>query len=118
MLQTKFQPSQGAAETVCKAWACKPARGRSYLLGCTGTTSQPCMGALVHALAGGPLDTGLDPANVSRMSTFWEVWSSRLLTKQVVFHHVLAISTKTAICSSHSPGDGCRATVGHQDQAC
>ena len=73
------------------------------------------MGALVHALAGGPLDTGLDPANVSRMSTFWEVWSSWLLTKQLVFHRVLA--SETAICSSHSLGHGCKASVGHQDQA-
>ncbi|KAK9800249.1 hypothetical protein WJX73_006193 [Symbiochloris irregularis] len=38
----------------------------------SGTTSQPCMGALVHSLAGTPLDTGLDAGNISRLSSFWE----------------------------------------------
>ena len=37
----------------------------------TGTTSQPSMGALVNALAGTPLDTGIDAHNLSTLSTFW-----------------------------------------------
>lgn len=37
-----------------------------------GTTSQPCMGAIVHSLARTPLDTGLDPASLSALSSFWE----------------------------------------------
>ena len=37
-----------------------------------GTTSQPCMGAIVHSLAGTPLDTGLDPASLTGISSFWE----------------------------------------------
>ena len=30
------------------------------------------MGAIVHSLAGTPLDTGLDPASLSGISSFWE----------------------------------------------
>lgn len=37
-----------------------------------GTTSQPCMGALVNAVAGTELDTGILPMDVTRLSTFWE----------------------------------------------
>ena len=36
-----------------------------------GTTSQPSMGALVNALAGTPLDTGIDAQDLSKLSTFW-----------------------------------------------
>ena len=38
----------------------------------SGTTSQPSMGALVASLAGTPLDTGVDPAALARLSAFWE----------------------------------------------
>lgn len=38
----------------------------------SGMTSQPSMGALVAALRGGPLDTGLDPASVGAYSAYWE----------------------------------------------
>ena len=30
------------------------------------------MGAIVHSLAGTPLDTGLDPHSLSTLSSFWE----------------------------------------------
>ena len=38
----------------------------------TGNTSQPCMGAIVNALYGTPLDTGIDPNELSKLSIFWE----------------------------------------------
>ena len=38
----------------------------------SGPTSQPSMGALVASLAGTPLDTGVDPASLARLSSFWE----------------------------------------------
>ncbi len=39
--------------------------------GGAGTTSQPSMGALVNALAGTPLDTGIDARSLAELSTFW-----------------------------------------------
>lgn len=39
---------------------------------CTGTTSQPSMGAIVNALYGTPLDTGIDPLSLARLSIYWE----------------------------------------------
>mgnify|MGYP005992046549 CR=1 FL=1 len=37
----------------------------------SGTTSQPSMGAIVHALAGTPLDTGIDPEHVAKLNDYW-----------------------------------------------
>ena len=39
---------------------------------CAGTTSQPTMGAIVNAVADTPLDTGIDPYDLTQLSTFWE----------------------------------------------
>jgi len=38
----------------------------------SGLTSQPNMGSLVEALANTPRDTGLDPARIRELSTYWE----------------------------------------------
>src|SRR5205823_2981724 len=38
----------------------------------SGTTSQPCLGSIVEALAGGERDTGLDPATIRALSFYWE----------------------------------------------
>jgi pyruvate carboxylase len=38
----------------------------------SGTTSQPCLGSIVEALAGGERDTGLDPARIRAISFYWE----------------------------------------------
>jgi pyruvate carboxylase len=38
----------------------------------SGTTSQPCLGSIVEALAGGERDTGLDPTNIRAISFYWE----------------------------------------------
>ncbi|CAL8463302.1 g2836 [Coccomyxa elongata] len=38
----------------------------------SGTTSQPSMGAIVNALYGTPLDTGIDPLSLARLSIYWE----------------------------------------------
>jgi len=38
----------------------------------SGLTSQPNMGAIVSALAGGPRDTGLDPQALQQLSDYWE----------------------------------------------
>lgn len=38
----------------------------------SGTTSQPSMGALVHALRGTKLDTGLDPEKLTVINNYWE----------------------------------------------
>lgn len=37
-----------------------------------GTTSQPSMGAIVNAVTDTPLDTGINPLDINRLSTFWE----------------------------------------------
>ncbi len=37
-----------------------------------GTTSQPCMGAIVNALAGTDGDTGVSPSELLPLITFWE----------------------------------------------
>ena len=42
-----------------------------------GTTSQPSMGAIVNALHGTSLATGIDPLWLARLSIYWEqVWPS------------------------------------------
>ncbi|WP_417321177.1 pyruvate carboxylase [Emcibacter sp.] len=38
----------------------------------SGTTSQPCLGAVVEALRNTPRDTGLDPAAIRELSFYWE----------------------------------------------
>jgi pyruvate carboxylase len=38
----------------------------------SGNTSQPCLGSLVAALAGGPRPTGLDQDAIRRISFYWE----------------------------------------------
>ena len=38
----------------------------------SGTTSQPCLGAIAEALRHGPCDTGLDPAAIRQISFYWE----------------------------------------------
>ncbi len=38
----------------------------------SGATSQPCLGAVVAALRGTELDTGLDPSAIRRISAYWE----------------------------------------------
>ncbi|MFC3532048.1 pyruvate carboxylase, partial [Vogesella facilis] len=38
----------------------------------SGLTSQPNMGAIVAALAGGPRDSGLDPQGLQQLSDYWE----------------------------------------------
>lgn len=38
----------------------------------SGMTSQPSMGAIVAALKGTELDTGLDQSNISKYSAYWE----------------------------------------------
>ncbi|GLC41025.1 hypothetical protein PLESTB_000951200 [Pleodorina starrii] len=38
----------------------------------SGLTSQPSMGAIVNALAGTDLDTGINPADIIPLSTYWE----------------------------------------------
>jgi pyruvate carboxylase len=38
----------------------------------SGTTSQPCLGSIVEALAQGERDTGLDPAEIRAVSFYWE----------------------------------------------
>ena len=37
-----------------------------------GTTSQPSMGAIVNALRGTDLDTGIDPMALNSISSYWE----------------------------------------------
>lgn len=37
----------------------------------SGLTSQPSMGAIVNALAGTPLDTGIDPRHMLILSNYW-----------------------------------------------
>ncbi len=37
----------------------------------SGLTSQPSMGAIVNALRGSELDTGIDPALILPLSTYW-----------------------------------------------
>ena len=41
-------------------------------LACAGTTSQPSMGAIVNALHGTSLATGIDPLWLARLSIYWE----------------------------------------------
>ncbi len=43
----------------------------------SGNTSQPCLGSLVEALAGGPRDPGLDPQWIRRVSFYWEAVRSQ-----------------------------------------
>ncbi|HUG62885.1 MAG TPA: pyruvate carboxylase, partial [Methylomirabilota bacterium] len=43
----------------------------------SGNTSQPCLGSIVAALAGGGRDTGLDQAAIRRISFYWEAVRSR-----------------------------------------
>ncbi|MBP2562667.1 pyruvate carboxylase [Neorhizobium galegae] len=38
----------------------------------SGNTSQPCLGSIVEALAGGERDPGLDPEWIRRISFYWE----------------------------------------------
>jgi pyruvate carboxylase len=38
----------------------------------SGTTSQPCLGAIVEALRHGPRDAGIDPAAIRQISFYWE----------------------------------------------
>ena len=38
----------------------------------SGTTSQPCLGAIVEALRHTPRDSGIDPVAVRRLSSYWE----------------------------------------------
>ncbi len=38
----------------------------------SGLTSQPNMGSIVEALRFGPRDTGIDPANIRLLSSYWE----------------------------------------------
>ena len=38
----------------------------------SGLTSQPSMGAIVNALSGTELDTGIDPKLILPLSTYWE----------------------------------------------
>ena len=40
--------------------------------GMSGITSQPSMGAIVNTLQGTDLDTGLDPAAIADINTYWE----------------------------------------------
>lgn len=40
----------------------------------SGLTSQPNMGAVVNALAGTPLDTGIDPKQLLVLNNYWCVW--------------------------------------------
>lgn len=37
----------------------------------SGLTSQPSMGAIVNALAGTKLDTGIDPKHMLTLSNYW-----------------------------------------------
>lgn len=37
----------------------------------SGLTSQPNMGAVVNALAGTELDTGIDPQHMLQLSNYW-----------------------------------------------
>jgi pyruvate carboxylase len=41
----------------------------------SGLTSQPNMGAIVNALAGTPLDTGIDPKQLLVLTNYWCVLS-------------------------------------------
>ena len=43
----------------------------------SGTTSQPCLGSIVAALADGPRDTGLDPKVIREISFYWEAVRNR-----------------------------------------
>ncbi|MCP4074388.1 MAG: pyruvate carboxylase [Hyphomicrobiales bacterium] len=38
----------------------------------SGNTSQPCLGSIVEALRGSPVDTGLDPQAIRKISFYWE----------------------------------------------
>lgn len=37
----------------------------------SGTTSQPCMGAVVSALEGTKYDTGIDPRDIKSLNSYW-----------------------------------------------
>jgi pyruvate carboxylase len=43
----------------------------------SGTTSQPCLGSIVEALAHDARDTGLDPEAIRRISFYWEAVRAR-----------------------------------------
>ena len=76
--QTVLTPTELASESInCKSTCCGKSVSRRLTVpdlhcGCTGTTSQPCMGAIVNALAGTDGDTGVAPAELLPLITFWE----------------------------------------------
>lgn len=37
----------------------------------SGTTSQPAMGAILHAVRNSGLDSGLDPMRVVQLNSYW-----------------------------------------------
>ncbi len=43
----------------------------------SGTTSQPCFGAIVEALRNTPRDTGIDPSAIRKLSFYWEAVRSQ-----------------------------------------
>merc|ERR1719398_24984 len=55
--------------------ACAEA-GADVVDGCidsmSGMTSQPSIGALINAVKGSPLDTGIDPKALSPLATYWD----------------------------------------------
>jgi pyruvate carboxylase len=61
----------------------------------SGMTSQPSLGAIVANLKGGDLDTGIDPARVTPLNTYWEnvrglyvpFESGQLSTSSDVYQH-------------------------------
>ena len=54
---------------------------------CAGTTSQPSMGAIVNALHGTSLATGIDPLWLARLSIYWEQVCTRTTHgRQMVTH--------------------------------
>jgi pyruvate carboxylase len=56
-----------------------------HVLAFAGTTSQPSMGAIVNALYGTPLDTGIDPLSLARLSIYWEqVGCYRVLRSRIL----------------------------------
>ena len=70
---------QPTGEVINDSWSSfsKAQSGRAKLLTsacfvCAGTTSQPSMGAIVNALHGTSLATGIDPLWLARLSIYWE----------------------------------------------
>lgn len=67
----EMQPTwlfQGVSLMVSVSTADMPHSGPA----CAGTTSQPSMGAIVNALHGTSLATGIDPLWLARLSIYWE----------------------------------------------